>query len=866
MNPDKSPGHSRNMQDLKGKLLVFLTENNQNWSEKQLDDFMDELNLCHPQLEKTERTLQERVKELECLYQLFSLTGQEHLPLDELMQQVVNLIPPAWQYPEITCARLIYEGKDHRTPQFKLTSWSQVVHFQVHGKNKGTLEVFYLEERPEKDEGPFLKEERNVLDAMAIQLSGYLEHRQTAERIRLKEEKLRITLQSIGDAVIATDVEGMIIRMNPVAEQITGWTQEEALGQPLIKVFRIESTETGLPVENPVAKVLATGQIVGLANHTKLISKDGNEYQIADSGSPIVDDRGQITGVVLVFRDVTEEYHLNQVLRESEAGYRLMFENNPQPMWIYDLETLAFLKVNQAALSHYGYSDEEFYSMTIKDIRPKAELDRLIDNLKQKEQVMERSGQWVHRKKDGTLIHVEITSHSVIFNQRPARHVLVTDVTDRVNTQEELRESEARWQFALEGAGDGVWDWNVQTGDIFFSDQWKRMLGYDPDEVKNELSEWETRVHPEDLKQAQIDIQKHITGGADVYLNEHRLRCKDGTYRWILDRGKVISHDERGKAIRFVGTHSDVTERKNAERRLQITQYGIDHAQIGIYQVDEDGIITYVNHYAAKNLGYSSEELVGKSLFDIDPAFNIERFSRHRDETKLKESNTIVSRHRRKDGTEFPVEVTVNYFQFKDKTLSFSFVKDITERQQAEKALKESEANYRLMVENQTDMVVKVDPDGRFLFVSPSYCRMFGKTEDELLGQTFMPLVHEEDQDRTNEAMKALFSPPYSVYLEQRALTKNGWIWVAWNDTALLDNDGNVIAIIGVGRDITELKEAEARLFGWKEQLEIQVDIKTKELQERIIELQRFHDATIEREFRIKELRDEIASLKGKKS
>jgi len=126
--------------------------------------------------------------------------------------------------------------------------------------------------------------------------------------------------------------------------------------------------------------------------------------------------------------------------------------------------------------------------------------------------------------------------------------------------------------------------------------------------------------------------------------------------------------------------------------------------------------------------------------------------------------------------------------------------------------LQAREATYRMLVENQTDLVVKVDTDGRFLFVSPSYCRAFGKTEEELLGQVFMPLVHEDDRASTAKAMEALYHPPYTAFLEQRARTKDGWRWLSWADTALLNAAGQVAEIIGVGRDITERKQAEEAL------------------------------------------------------
>ncbi|MBU3954269.1 MAG: PAS domain S-box protein, partial [Proteobacteria bacterium] len=138
--------------------------------------------------------------------------------------------------------------------------------------------------------------------------------------------------------------------------------------------------------------------------------------------------------------------------------------------------------------------------------------------------------------------------------------------------------------------------------------------------------------------------------------------------------------------------------------------------------------------------------------------------------------------------------------------------KEIIEHARAEKALQESEEKYRLLVENQTDLVVKVDPDGKFQFASQSYCRMFGKTEAELIGNSFMPLVHPDDLASTQKAMEALFHPPYTAYMEQRALTKDGWKWLAWIDNAVLDENNKIISIIGAGRDITEQKNFESAL------------------------------------------------------
>ncbi len=153
----------------------------------------------------------------------------------------------------------------------------------------------------------------------------------------------------------------------------------------------------------------------------------------------------------------------------------------------------------------------------------------------------------------------------------------------------------------------------------------------------------------------------------------------------------------------------------------------------------------------------------------------------------------------------------IHAFQVAPGEVAVTFA-EISERLRAAEALRASEEKYRLLVENQTDLVVKVDLEGRFLFVSPSYCRLFGKSEAELVGKTFMPLVHEEDRAPTAKAMEALFVPPHAAYVEQRALTAQGWRWLAWADTAILDAEGRVAEIVGVGRDITELRGTQDRL------------------------------------------------------
>jgi two-component system sensor kinase len=157
------------------------------------------------------------------------------------------------------------------------------------------------------------------------------------------------------------------------------------------------------------------------------------------------------------------------------------------------------------------------------------------------------------------------------------------------------------------------------------------------------------------------------------------------------------------------------------------------------------------------------------------------------------------------------LEITITPVKVRDTNIMFGMAQDITKQKLAEKALKEREEKYRLLVENQKDFIVNFDPDGGLIFVSPSFCEMLGKNEEEILNENFFPLVHKQDDYNSRMALKKLFKPPYAVNFEQRLMTKKGWRWIAWSDRAVLDENNQVLGFMGVGRDITERKNAERK-------------------------------------------------------
>lgn len=133
-------------------------------------------------------------------------------------------------------------------------------------------------------------------------------------------------------------------------------------------------------------------------------------------------------------------------------------------------------------------------------------------------------------------------------------------------TQQQLLAEQRRWRFAVDGSDLGLWDWDLTSGSVFFSPRWKTMLGYAEADIGHQLSEWESRIHPDDKARAMADVDRHLRGGADFYVSEHRVRCKDGSYKWILDRGQVVERNEQGQALRMIGTHTDLTALKQREQ------------------------------------------------------------------------------------------------------------------------------------------------------------------------------------------------------------------------------------------------------------------------------------------------------------
>lgn len=275
------------------------------------------------------------------------------------------------------------------------------------------------------------------------------------------------------------------------------------------------------------------------------------------------------------------------------------------------------------------------------------------------------------------------------------------DITERKRTEAALKDSEGRWRFALEGGRDGVWEWNITERTVLYSKRWLEILGYDEGEVGTSADEWKSRIHPDDLGQVMADIRAHLEGTTPSYNNEHRIRCKDGSWKWVLDRGLVISRDADGRPMRILGTHSDITEQKQAEALLRDNQAlkssaaGLRlvtaSARVGLVVVSKDHRYTFANaaYSAILNL---PKDLVGKHISEVLPDAYEDRVRPRLERAFAGERMDYEFRLPTASGN--PIHCAVNYEPVMEGNVVTSVaivVMDITAQRNTEEQLRQSQ-------------------------------------------------------------------------------------------------------------------------------------------------------------------------------
>jgi PAS domain S-box-containing protein len=381
-------------------------------------------------------------------------------------------------------------------------------------------------------------------------------------------ETFRAFFEASPDAVFAVNTQGHIVMASNRAKTLFGYNPNELVGKE-IETLIPESFAAGH--QNNQGNFLQKPGTyeIGLGQELLAKRKDGSTFFAEISRSPI---KVKEPIVLVSVRDVSNQKELFNQLKVSNDQFKGAFDHSAIGMALVSTEG-KWLKVNRKVCEIVGYEEEELLKKTFQDITHPddlnidlANLGRVltgeIDSYQIEKRYFNKSGKivWV-------LLSVSLSKNT---DGKPLHFVSqIKDITERKKAEKDLKESEQRWQFALEGAGDGVWDWYVPTNEVYFSARWKRMLGYDELEQITTYAKWDSLVHPDDKETRNNKLGELLNGTKKAYINELRLKCSNQEYLWVLARGKVVEWDENGKPTRIIGTHSDISGQKEKQQQLQ---------------------------------------------------------------------------------------------------------------------------------------------------------------------------------------------------------------------------------------------------------------------------------------------------------
>ncbi|WP_045221951.1 PAS domain S-box protein [Desulfonatronum thioautotrophicum] len=560
-------------------------------------------------------------------------------------------------------------------------------------------------------------------------------------------------------------------------------------------------------------------------------------------------------------QEVEEHRNAREALQEGEEKYRQLFENSGDAVFIADATTGMIVDVNLQAQHLTGYDLDTLRSMHQSQLHPKESAEQTrkdfelsaMGTLPVKAQILVSAS--------GLRIPVEVNAAGV-FEAGGKRFLIgiFRDITERSRAEKQERQSRDRLRMVLDSMDALVYISDVQSHEILFVNEYGlRIWG---DVVGRKC--WETMQKDMTGPCSFCESLAVLDAGRDLSAVHSWEYLSTVTGRWYESREKAISWVD-GRVVRLV-IATDITDRKEAGRlqeiRLELIEYASNHSlqkllarMLDLTEADTDSSISFLHFVepdqktlTLQQWSTSTRERFCKAQgsgmhYSIDSAgvwvecVRQDRPVIHNDYASLAHRKGLPAGHApvlremvvpiRRDGKLVAIIGVGNkqsdYLQSDADRLSrlTDLIWDIVKRKQIEERLLEQEQMYRGLVESQNDLIVRVDTENRFVFVNETYCRTFGKSREELIGRSFAPLVHEDDIQVTLQAMEQLKVPPHRCQLEQRAMTVDGWRWLHWEDSAILEKDGQIVEIQGVGRDITALKQAEETLRNAEKRLSL---------------------------------------------
>lgn len=386
------------------------------------------------------------------------------------------------------------------------------------------------------------------------------EHRLNAG-LQASEGRFRNLLQSVPAVAVQGYAEdGTTNYWNHASELLYGYRADEAIGRNLIELIIPPEMHAG--VREAIRQMFSSGEPIP-AGELSLMRSDGSRVDVFSSHAYVCVP-GRAPEMFCLDIDLTERKRLEEALRFTRTSVETASD---AIFWI--ASDARIIDVNAAACRSTGYTREELLTLSVPDIDlhyDQSVWPQHFAELRQRGTITLESAQ---RRKDGRVFPVEVVANYVFFADQERNCAFVRDISERKQGENELRAIRERLELALSGGDLGLWDWDIASGKVLYSERWYSMLGYYRDEFNHKLDGWVSLIHPDDVARVNAALDNHLKGHAQAYECEHRVRHKDGHWIWLLDRGRVVGFDREGNPVRAVGTYLDITKRKLAEQELE---------------------------------------------------------------------------------------------------------------------------------------------------------------------------------------------------------------------------------------------------------------------------------------------------------
>lgn len=638
------------------------------------------------------------------------------------------------------------------------------------------------------------------------------------EALKEAKYKLRRVLDSSLDVICSLTAEGVFMQVSHASERIWGYTPEELIGKKFTDIIYKEDL---LDTQHKIGKIMKGNLLPFFRN--RYVHKTGRIVQMEWSAK--WDPESNLR--YAVGRDVTEKIEMGKALVVSEQKYKNLFDENPFPMIIWDFETKKILDCNAITLEKYGYTREEFLSLTIWDLRPEEDIPLLNEYVRDESSYgLVHRKIWRHKKKNGEIMMIDVKGQLIDYNGRRASLVISNDVTEKILAEEKLKETETYLAEARRLAKMGSWNYDLSTDKVTWSDELYGVFGIDKSSFAESFESFISLVNPED-RELVINTNRHTRIMGDPFAMEYRITTPAGEQKTIEEFG-YGQKDATGTVARIFGTAQDITERKKAEQNIREANQRYEYVtkatfdSIWDWDIPTQKVIWGENYY--RIFGYKEDP----SLSDVENILarihpdEKENLLQSVNEALLSKQTTWEDEHRflRSDGSYAIVSNNALIIRDAEENAIrvIGAMQDITKQKEEEQHLRLLES----VITNTQDAVLITEaehfdaPGPKIVYVNEAFTKMTGYAAEEVIGKS--PRILQGPKSDKNELARLGMALRNWEACEITTINykKSGEeFWINFSVSPVADKNGLFTHWIAIERDVTirKLEELQNALF-----------------------------------------------------